>query len=176
MDILINNFINNSDINTIILNNYVDSNNEKSNHEIFIGYDYSFLKEQDIDLLKSDFIQYIQSAYFTKQDFIEAKDVLINSFTSPNPNMSKAQIDAYESITENGSIKYCKANSTIKLCGVLQDKQVIDSGIYKCVKSKSITLAKNYIKKFLITSKIRYYTVDKYSTFEIIDDKIIITF
>ena len=67
---------------------------------------------------------------------------LIKSIDLPNVRRSKAQINAFERLNKN--VQYCKETNQFSIFGGQRiAKEIIQKGIYKTVKSRPETIAKN---------------------------------
>lgn len=138
----------------IAINDYTNSANEVSNNVINIGIKYENQKNKDIEYLKN---LDIQSIPFKSSliDIEKARIALIESFLKPNVNRSNGQKNAYYVI--NSAIKVHIESGEVMIYGYRENKKVLIEGTYKEVKSSSLTIAKNELRKLLKTNKFKYF-------------------
>jgi hypothetical protein len=151
--------INNSPngISFVSINNYTNSANEVSNNLLNIGIKYSNQKAKDIEFLKNLNI-YEMNFNSSLIDIEKARIQLIESFIKPSENHSKGQIEAYTHITEG--LKVHNETGLLYIFGYRLTKTVISEGEYKEVKSSSLTIAKNELRKLLKTSKYKQFQIE----------------
>lgn len=145
----------------IAVNDYTNSANEVSNNLINIGIKYENQKNKDIEFLKTLDIQSIPF-HSSLIDIEKARIALIESFIKPNENRSNGQKNAYYTI--NSCIKVHIETGEIFIYGYRENKKVLIEGEYKEVKSSSLTIAKNELRKLLKTSKFKYFKLSNLDT------------
>jgi hypothetical protein len=145
----------------ISLKNYKNSSNEVSNNIVNIGIKYENQKIKDIEFLKTLDIQSI-SFKSSLIDIEKARISLIESFLKPNENRSNGQKNAYYHI--NNAIKVHVETGEIFIYGYREHKEVLIEGEYKEVKSSSLTIAKNELRRLLKTNKFKYFKLDNLDT------------
>jgi hypothetical protein len=145
----------------IAVNDYTNSANEVSNNLINVGIKYENQKLKDIEYLKTLDIQSI-SFHSSLIDIEKARIALIEAFLKPNENRSNGQKNAYYHI--NSAIKVHIESGEVMIYGYRENKKVISEGIYKEVKSSSLTIAKNELRRLLKTSKFKYFKLSNLET------------
>lgn len=148
------------------LRNYTNSNGEVSNQTFLVGLSYSIAKEKDLlTVINFDIINLKDK--FDLDLLKVAKEELIKSLSYPNQNASSAQIDTYNQVSEG--LKSHKDTNELYVYGFLVNKKVLIPGIYKEVKSKPLTIIKNYLTSYLNlkTAKFRLFKVGHMDTIKI---------
>lgn len=139
------------------IRNYSNKSGEVANHLLNVGINYDKSVKKDIITLENLNV----AETFPNEDIAlldEARRILIEAFIKPNANRSKGQADAYTTII-NG-VKVHKTTGNLYIYGYRENKTVITEGVYKEVKSKDLTIAKNKLRKLLITGKFVNYVID----------------
>jgi hypothetical protein len=151
--------INNSPngISFVSINNYTNSVNEVSNNLLNIGIKYANQKAKDIEFLKNLNI-YEMNFNSSLIDIEKARLSLIESFIKPSENHSKGQIEAYTHICEG--LKVHNETGLLYVFGYRLTKTILSEGEYKEVKSSSLTIAKNELRKLLKTSKYKQFQIE----------------
>lgn len=144
----------------VSVKNYENKQGEIANYLFNLGINYEKSVKQDIETLQNLDVTTLTNVKSSVSDLAIAKAQLIESFIKPNENKSNAQIDAYTQIGIKG-MKVHNVNGLLYIYGFLQNKTVITPSTepYKEVKSSTITIAKNELKKLLKTSKFRMFSV-----------------
>lgn len=146
----------------VAINEYTATHNgEKSARRINIGFSYEKLKKDDLKTLQEG-VAFIPSDKYGKGDWDVAIAELKQSLIAPNENRSKAQEEAYMTLTENGAIRYNYTTQQLYIMGLELDgsKKVLEKGTKKVVKSAPKTIAKNVIKsEYLKQGLIRNFVV-----------------
>jgi len=138
-------------ISFINISNYKNSKGEIENVLININIDYNKTKLKDIETLRNIDLNSID---FNDKILLEqAKNELINSFINPNKTQSDAQNNTYTHLANN--VKIHNETNEIYVTGTKVRKTITQIGEYKEVKSKPLTVAKNILRSYLQTSKIR---------------------
>lgn len=148
-------------IGLIAINRYENVDGEKSKRRINIGFNWDKLKSDDLATLRAG-VDYIESDKYTKADWDRAVAELIQSILEPSEARSKAQSDAYLTMTENGAVRYNFNTQKIYIMGLELDgsKKVLEEGTKKVVNSAPKTIAKNVIKReYLKQGLIRNFIV-----------------
>ena len=145
----------------IAVNDYTNSANEVSNNVINIGIKYENQKAKDIEFLKNLDIQSIPF-HSSLIDIEKARIALIESFIKPNENRSNGQKNAYYHI--NSAIKVHVESGEVMIYGYREQKKVLVEGEYKEVKSSSLTIAKNELRRLLKTNKFKYFKLSNLET------------
>lgn len=103
---------------------------------------------------------------FTANDFADAKRAVGDSLQKTldahaigEQNADYTKADVYVSLFNGLSVS--KTDGSFKLFGLSINKVVLKNGIYKSVKSKPLTLAKNAIRRALPVGKFREYALDE---------------
>lgn len=158
---LFNSFDNLNGAKFIRINNYLaKTSGEVANHTINVGVSVLTAKETDLNRLKnctdSD-LQMISKA--SGYDFETCKIALNELTIAAEKNLAKdiadrsaqsqAQTNAFEQLTENGSLKLHKDSLAIHIFGMAINKEVLVKGEYKVVNSSNKTLAKKAIGSHL---------------------------
>jgi len=136
-------------------------NSEIADVLINVGASYGNMKEADIETLKGAKLNDLVNDNFGHSLIEQALTEKLQSLVKPNEVRSNGQKEAYISLNDKGTLKYCKETGSVLISGTVVRKNVIKAGIYKEVKSRPLTLAKKHIEKVLDlkTSKIRYYKI-----------------
>ncbi|RLD60177.1 MAG: hypothetical protein DRI95_15975 [Bacteroidetes bacterium] len=118
------------------LTGYENKQGEVSNQTVQLNIDRTNLAEKAINTLLE---RLLLSANELQGTAIIA---LIKSIVLPNVRRSNAQKNAFERLNKN--VQYCKETNQFSIFGGQRiAKEIIINGIYKTVKSKPLTLAKN---------------------------------
>lgn len=136
-------------IGLVAINGYTSSSNgEKSIRRINVGFSWDKLKKDDLKTLNEG-VEFIPSDKYSKADWDIAIAELKKSITEPSEARSKAQSDAYLTMTENGAIRYCYNTQKLYIMGLELDgsKKIVEEGEKSTVKSAPKTIAKNVIKR-----------------------------
>ncbi len=155
--------LNEMQIGLIAINRYENVDGEKSKRRINIGFNWDKLKSDDLETLRAG-VKFIESDKYTKADWDLAVAELIESILSPSEARSKAQSDAYLTMTENGAVRYNYNTQKLYIMGLELDgsKKVLEEGTKKVVKSAPKTIAKNVIKReYLKQGLIRNFIVNE---------------
>jgi len=135
---------------------YTNKENETSKRLLYIGASYENAKKKDIDtidnFLKLSDLGYVATDKYTREDWYQALNELSASLKNPDVRRSQGQEDAYISITDNGTIKWNIKTQEIYIQGLSVRKTITQEGVYKEVKSKPLTIAKNVIRKTYLSS------------------------
>lgn len=160
---------------------YTNASNEVANVVVNLGVDYYKAKLADIETLKNfdieEFYAKLEKAKVTlkstKIDILTAVTELLNEYQKPNQNRVDGQKEAYVHIT-NG-VKVHKQTGKVFIYAFTVSKKVIVEGVYKEVKSKPVTIAKNELKKHLLrTGKFRQYIVEDIGAIKVSGETILV--
>lgn len=147
----------------LAINNYTNVDGQVTKRRINVGFNWDKLKSDDLATLRAG-VKYIESDKYTKTDWDIAVAELIESILSPSEARSKAQSDAYLTLTENGAVRYNYTTEKLYIMGLELDgsKKVIEEGTKKATKSAPKTIAKNVIKReYLKQGLIRNFVVNE---------------
>lgn len=140
-----------------LLNYKSTESGEVANHLINVGVSYENAVAKDINFLASlDVRAFEWKSPITDIEF--AKSELLASLIKPNQNRSEGQKDAYTVIM--GGVKVHNETGLLYVFGYSVKKEVLVEGTYKQVKSSSLTIAKNEIRKFMKSTKYRQFKID----------------
>jgi hypothetical protein len=137
---------------------YTNNNGEVSDILINLGASYVNAKEKDIEYLRTLDVTKMDTT-IDAETLETARVELLNSLIKPSETRSEAQTDTYLNI--NQALKIHKESLAIFVYGYCENKRVITEGEYKEVKSRPLTIAKNFIKKNMRTGKFRQYKLDE---------------
>jgi hypothetical protein len=120
-----------------------------------VGAKLENAKKRDIKTL-TEGIAYVHSELYTKADWDMALTESMKSLVSPDKVRSDGQINAYAVVNKsNGSVRVNYETLEIYLFAKQEDKVVLEKGEYPVVNSRAKTIAKNVIKKSLMSAKFR---------------------
>jgi hypothetical protein len=131
---------------------YENKSNEISNYLINVGVSLENAKSKDIEYLENLDVKTLK----TDIDFDllnEAKIALIEALKKPNQNRSNGQKNAYTTISKG--IRLHNETNRLHVYGFFVKKDVIVKGVYKTVNSRPLTIAKNYLRKGMKSTKFR---------------------
>jgi len=155
------------------INGYTNRQGEVSNVTINVGINYGNVKAKDLTYLEGvDVTQIETDNEDVKVLLNDAKIALIEAQKQPNKNNSKGQIDAYTRVKGAPQLKVHNETGQIYLEGYEVNKTKLVEGVYKTVNSKSLTLAKNLIRKGMKASKIRQYKLSEINSLSLSGDTI----
>lgn len=154
---------------------YENSKGEKANILLNVGVSYENAQKKDVETLKeldTSKVNIPDNAGFEKSELETARNELLGRLLAPSKqtqNRSKGQADAYEHI--GPGIKVHKESGTVFLFGKIVKKEVIEKGDYGEDRRKSLTKAKDHIRKhFLEATKFRQYKIDGDPSVEVSGD------
>ena len=145
----------------VFIKEYTDKEGFKSDVLINLGYSYGNAKERDIKFLKSGDVK-LSEKYSEETNKLALSEKL-QSLIKPDENRSNGQINAYENLTSNGTVKLCLNTGNVLINAIVVKKNVLPYELQnsliqrKVVKSAEKTLAKKFIEKQLRTGHIRHY-------------------
>jgi len=160
------------------LRGYKNASGEVSDITLNIGVSYQKQLQKDLDKLNTITDETLVILSNESNLPIETlTQAIVDLIDSTNKNLSKdlaehtassiTQIDTYMNITTG--VKLHKTSMEVFINGFLEKKKVIQAGVYKEVKSKPLTIAKNLITKFLDlnTAKVRMYKFNNIDSIKI---------
>jgi len=152
---LTNAFLNYKGVGFVSLQYRSKESNELSKCLYNIGAKYENAVKRDIDTLNLG-VEYVPSPLYTKADWDLALAESKQSLIAPDKVRSDGQKNAYVSLNENNNgIKLNYSTLDVYLFMKQESKVVLEQGVFKAVKSKAKTIAKNVIKKNLKSAKFR---------------------
>ena len=131
---------------------YENKANEISNYLINVGVSLENAKNKDIEYLENLDVKTLE----TDIDFDllnEAKIALIKGIKSPNKNRSNGQKNAYTTITKG--VRLHNETNRLHVYGFFVKKDILVKGVYKKVNSRPLTIAKNFLRKNMKSTKFR---------------------
>lgn len=141
----------------ISIRNYTNSKGEVSNNLINVGASYQNAKAKDIEFL--DNLDASKYQFKSPLSLIEeARQELIAAFLAPDENRSNGQTEAYTTIFSG--VKVHNETGVLYIYGYRENKTVLVEGVYKPVKSKPLTIAKNELRKLLRTGKFTQFALE----------------
>ena len=141
----------------VSIRNYTNKSNEVSNNLVNVGASYQNAKAKDIETLEN--LNTKEHTFKSSPELIEeARKELIAAFISPDETRSNGQKEAYTQILPG--VKVHNETGVLYIYGYRESKTVITEGIYKEVKSKPLTIAKNELRKLLRTGKFTQYALE----------------
>lgn len=141
------------------VNNYTNQQGEVSNFVINIGASYGNAKKKDIKYLENLDVNTLETD-IDKTILETARVELLKSLVTPNENRSNAQSDAYTKI--NDAVKIHNETNAIYIFGTRVKKTVLVEGNYskKASNPRVLTIAKDFIRENLKTSKYRQFKIE----------------
>ena len=140
----------------VSIKGYTNSYGEVANNLVNVGASYENAKAKDVATLQAMDVTSMGGDTILLE---KARVELINSFLNPNENRSNGQKDAYTHICKG--IKVHNETGAVYIFGLREQKKVIIEGTYPVVNSRPLTLAKNQLKKGLVTNKFTQYNLSK---------------
>tara|TARA_R110000822_G_scaffold185911_1_gene325018 strand:+ start:3689 stop:4219 length:531 start_codon:yes stop_codon:yes gene_type:complete len=131
---------------------YENKANEISNYLINVGVSLVNAKNKDIEYLENLDVSTLQTT-ICKDLLNEARLALIKALKKPNENRSKGQKNAYTTISKG--IRLHNETNRLHVYGFFVKKDVIVKGVYKKVNSRPLTIAKNFLRKSMKSTKFR---------------------
>jgi len=137
----------------------VSKNTEIADVLINVGESYENKKKADLKILQSANANDLVNENFGLALIERGIAERIESIVNPNQKRSQAQKDAYISLNEHHTIRYCKETKNVLIFATLVRKTVIKESEKTPSKSNEMTLVKKYIGKALNlrTDKVRQY-------------------
>ncbi len=135
---------------------------EISDNLINVGINYEKSKQDDIKFLRNLDVTTLKGYKSSVMDLFKAQTALILAFEKPNENRSKGQTDAFTTIFSG--IKAHNETGQLYIYGYRVSKTVKQEGTYKTVKSSTLTIAKNELRKLLKTGKFKQFVVSNADT------------
>lgn len=140
---------------------------ELARHVILIGFSYHNAVQKSRDELAN----MIAMNTFKGIQLEAAKEVLASlektlaAHAQGEQNDDYTKKDVYDTVALDGvevsGIRYNKNDGSFKLFGLSVSKTVLENGVFKDVKSKPLTIAKNEIRRLLPVSKFREYAIEE---------------
>jgi hypothetical protein len=148
---------------------YLNSKGELANHKVNLGFNYANAKLADIETLKAVDVTTLaqtveQGGNVHQIDSVileKARTALINAFIKPNKARSEGQINAYTNVS-NG-VRVHNESGDVYVYALANSKEVIVEGDYSKEDdkvSRALTLAKDILRKGLMTSKFRNFHLE----------------
>ena len=131
---------------------YENKANEISNYLINVGVSLENAKNSDIEYLEKLDVQKCETV-ICKNLLEEARLALIKALKKPNENRSNGQKNAYTTITKG--VRLHNETNRLHVYGFFVKKDVIVKGVYKKVNSRPLTIAKNFLRKNMKSTKFR---------------------
>lgn len=164
---------------------YTNRFNETAGRLIQINTNYENAVKKDLDIIAN--VEYVENDQYDLNTFRLAQSELIKSAKKTlgdteglskdeiekHENRSKGQTDAYVKIAKN--IKYNVEKQQIYIFAKEVRKNVITEGVYPHVNKQSKTIAKDFIKKSMKSSKYRNFVVTNINGIKVNGDTIELT-
>jgi len=162
---------------------YVNRFGEKAGRLIQINTNYENALRKDLEIIPE--VEYVQNEEYDRAIFITAQAELLKSAKmslgikddsmnktdiEKQANRSKGQIDAYVQIAKN--IKYSIEKQQLYIFAKEVRKNVIEEGDYPETNKHKKTIAKDFIKKSMKSSKYRTYVITNVAEIKVNGDTI----
>ena len=149
--------------------NTIYENAVKSDLDIIANVEYVENEEYDLNTFRTAQSELIKSANKT----LGITDGLSKDEIEKHENRSKGQTDAYVQIAKN--IKYNIEKEQIYIFAKEVRKNVITEGVYPVTNKRAKTIAKDFIKKSMKSSKFRNYVISNINGIKVNGDTIELT-
>jgi hypothetical protein len=137
---------------------------ELARHTILIGFDYQHAVEKSFEELNSIHFEDGSLEAQAQEELLASFQKTLTAHAQGQQNADYTKKDIYDSIELDGQlisgIKYNTNDGTFKLFGLSVSKVVLKNGVFKEVKSKPLTLAKNELRKKLPIGKFREFSIE----------------
>jgi hypothetical protein len=160
---------------------YTNKQGEKATRLIQLNTSYANALTKDLHIIPS--VEYVQNDKFDLATFETAKVELLKSCklslgisdesiskveAEKHSNRSNGQKDAYVQIAEN--VKYNIETQQVSIFAKSVRKTVLIEGVYPIVKQQKKTIAKDFIKKEMKSSKYRMFVISQINEIKINGD------
>ena len=146
---------------------YQNRQGEIAKLRLNLGFSYENAQDRDLKTLsEGKGVDFIPSETYTQTDWLMAISELKNSVdrkavkSVESQNRSKGALENVIYFTENKTLKYNTVTGELYIVALLDNKVILQNGVYPVVKSSGKTLAKEAIKKaYLRVGDIRNYKI-----------------
>jgi len=162
---------------------YTNKQGEKANRLIQINTIYENALQKDLDIIPN--VEYVENDKFDRATFITAQAELMKSIKmslrinddtmnktdkDKHANRSNGQKNAYVKVAKN--MKFSLVDKQLHIFAKEVRKTILVEGEYPTVNKRTKTMAKNFIKKQMKSSKYRTYILSKFGKIKINGDTI----